>query len=156
MKPPPVDWPRISAALFYSDPATAIDWLCAAFGFAARLVVKGEGDRIEHSELTYGEGLIMVGGVGPAYADRAAQAPWKLLCKAPGMLGGSVTQNLCLYVDDVDAHCAQARAHGAQICMEPRTTDYGADYWTDRSYGAVDLEGHVWWFMQRLRTGQPR
>jgi hypothetical protein len=24
--------------------------------------------------------------------------------------------------------------------------------WTDRSYGALDLEGHLWWFMQRLHT----
>jgi uncharacterized glyoxalase superfamily protein PhnB len=27
----------------------------------------------------------------------------------------------------------------------------GADYWTDRSYGAIDPEGHHWWFTQRLR-----
>jgi uncharacterized glyoxalase superfamily protein PhnB len=36
--------------------------------------------------------------------------------------------------------------------MEPTTTDHGAEYWTDRSYLAVDPEGHRWWFMQRLRT----
>ena len=32
------------------------------------------------------------------------------------------------------------------------TTDYGENYWTDRSYGARDPEGHMWWFMQRLKT----
>ena len=67
---------------------------------------------------------------------------------------GRVTQTLCLHVDDVDAHCKRARAAGARICYEPKTTDYGEDHWADRSYAAIDPEGHVWWFMQRLRTGK--
>ena len=29
----------------------------------------------------------------------------------------------------------------------------GDDYWTDRSYGALDPEGHLWWFMQRIKGG---
>ena len=29
--------------------------------------------------------------------------------------------------------------------------DYGEDHWADRSYGAVDPDGHHWWFTQRLR-----
>lgn len=37
--------------------------------------------------------------------------------------------------------------------QEPATHDYGAEYWTDRSYGALDPEGHLWWVTQRLRTG---
>jgi uncharacterized glyoxalase superfamily protein PhnB len=62
------------------------------------------------------------------------------------------TQSLMLYVDDVDAHCATARAHGAKIVDEPTVHDYGEDYWSDRSYGASDPEGHLWWFSQRLRS----
>jgi uncharacterized glyoxalase superfamily protein PhnB len=58
---------------------------------------------------------------------------------------------LCFFVDDVDAHHAQATELGARIVREPKTTDYGDGYWTDRSYGALDCEGHLWWFMQRLR-----
>ena len=68
------------------------------------------------------------------------------------MLGDRNTQALCIFVDDVDAHCAHARRSGARIEMEPTTTDHGDEYWTDRSYLAVDPEGHRWWFMQRLRT----
>ncbi len=64
MKKPPQGWPRISSALFYDDPQTAIDFLCEAFGFEVRLKVEGEGGRIEHSELTFGEGLVMVGHSG--------------------------------------------------------------------------------------------
>ncbi len=154
MKPPPKDWPRISSALFYEDPAAAIAWLCKAFGFEVRIKVEGEGGRIEHSELEYGEGLIMVGGCGAKYADRDAKAPWKANCASPRMLRGMMTQNLCVHVDDADAHCARARAAGAKICVEPQTNDYGEDYWTDRSYAAIDPEGHIWWFLQRLRTGK--
>ncbi len=63
MKPPPEGWPRISSAVFYNDASKAIDWLCEVFGFDVRLKVEGEGGRIEHSELVFGEGLIMVGSV---------------------------------------------------------------------------------------------
>ena len=31
--------------------------------------------------------------------------------------------------------------------------DYGDAYWADRSYGAIDPEGHLWWFSQRIRGG---
>ena len=61
-----------------------------------------------------------------------------------------------LYVDDVDAHCSRARAAGASIFAEPEVHDYGADYWSDRSYGAVDPEGHHWWFTQRIRDPKNR
>jgi uncharacterized glyoxalase superfamily protein PhnB len=57
-----------------------------------------------------------------------------------------------LYVDEVEAHCAQARAGGADIVQELATHDYGADYWSDRSYGALDFEGHYWSVAQRIRS----
>ena len=44
--------------------------------------------------------------------------------------------------------------HGAKIVYEPTTTDYGDDYWADRGYAAVDPEGHLWWFLQRVKTGK--
>jgi uncharacterized glyoxalase superfamily protein PhnB len=34
---------------------------------------------------------------------------------------------------------------------ELATHDYGEDYWADRSYGALDPEGHMWWISQRVR-----
>lgn len=149
MKPTPPGWPRITAALFYDDPRAAIDWLCRAFGFEVRLLVEGEGGRVEHSELEYGDGLIMVGGTD----TRRAGQPWRERLASPAGIGGRMTQNLAVYVDDIEAHCARARAAGAPISVEPVTSDYGDAYWSDRSYGAFDCEGHMWWFMQRLRTG---
>jgi uncharacterized glyoxalase superfamily protein PhnB len=146
MKKPPDGWPRISSSLFYDDAAKAIDWLCRVFGFEVRLKVEGEGGRIEHSELVFGEGLIMVGSAG-GKSERKPPLP----CKSPRSLGGANTQCLCVCVDDVDAHCERARKAGATVVEPPTTKDYGEDYWSDRSYRAEDLEGHQWWFMQRVR-----
>lgn len=150
MKDTPAGWPRISSSVFYDDPAAAIDWLCRAFGFEVRLKVEGEGGRIEHSELTFGEGLIMVGGTGGDARPGVERMVSPRSCK------GANTQLLCVCVDDVDAHCAHARASGARVFREPETSDYGADYWTDRTYGAEDPEGHLWFFLQRIREAKPR
>lgn len=145
MNPTPAGWPRISSGLTCRDARAAIDWLCKAFGFEVRLKVEGEDGRIAHSELTYGDGLIMVG------EERSgAQRRFETDMLSPLTAGGN-TQTLMVYVDDVEAHCAQARSHGARIVAEPSLHDYGEDHWADRSYGAVDPEGHVWWFSQRLR-----
>ncbi len=145
-KPTPEGWPRISAAVYYQDPAAAIDWLVRVFGFQVRLKIEGENGRIEHSELVFGDGLVMVGGAG------AGSAHPELVHRAsPRSVGGANTQNLLVFVDDVDAHCEHARGAGARVVSEPKTVDYGGDYWTDRSYEAEDLEGHHWWFTQRLR-----
>jgi uncharacterized glyoxalase superfamily protein PhnB len=144
MNDTPPGWPRISSALYYDDAAAAIDWLCSAFRFEVRLKVEGEGGRIEHSELTFGEGLIMV-----ASTDKATPAKGK----SPRSLDGANTQGLFVYVDDLDAHLSRARAGGAKILTEPETHDYGDEHWVDRLYQAEDLEGHRFWFGQRMRTG---
>lgn len=146
MKPTPPDWPRISSGLNYRDAARMIDWLCNAFGFEVRLKVVGEGGRVEHSELNFGDGLIMVG-------QERADEPYRFGTPMLSPLSaGGVTQSLMVYVDDVDAHCEQARAAGARIVAEPELHDYGDDYWADRSYGAMDPEGHLWWFSERIRS----
>ncbi len=143
MKPTPPGWPRISNTLYYDDPAAAIDWLCEAFGFEVQLEVEGEGGTIEHSELVYGEGLVMVCG------ERPDAFPYM---KPPSQIGGANTQNLMVYVDDVEAHCERARAAGAVVTREIETHDYGDDYWVDRGYECRDPGGHHWWFYQRIRT----
>ncbi len=142
MKPTPKGHPRISQSAFYPRAATAIDWLCEAFGFDVQLKVEGEGGRIEYSELVLPGGLVTVGEAGGK--DR----PW---LQAPASLGGGNTQNMFVYVDDVEAHCARAREAGATIVFPPTVSDYGEDHWADRNYECVDLAGHHWWFAQRLR-----
>src|SRR5689334_21948860 len=123
MKPPPTGWPRISSAVYYEDAAAAIDWLCNAFGFELQLKVEGDDGRIAHSELVLGGGLVMVGDT-----NAKGKAPWR---RSPRSVDGANTQNMMVYVDDVEAHCKRARAAGAKIEDEPKTHDYGDDYWTD-------------------------
>ncbi|MGF1467371.1 MAG: VOC family protein [Sandaracinaceae bacterium] len=143
-RPPPPGWPRISSAVYYEDAAAAIDWLCRAFGFEVQLKVEGDGGEIVHSQLTFGDGLIMVSGETDQHAN-------PIRSRSPRSVDGVNTQVLAVFVDDVDAHCAHAREAGAVIVNEPKTDDYGEDYWADRSYRARDPEGHNWWFMQRVR-----
>ena len=147
MKPTPSGWPRISTSLSYPDAAAAIDWLCRAFDFEVRLKVVGEGGRIDHSELVYGDGVVMIGDL----PSKVQRFPYM---KSPPEVGGANTQNLFVYVDDVEAHCARARAAGARIAVEPETHDYGGEYWADRTYECVDPGGHHWWFAQRLRSAK--
>jgi uncharacterized glyoxalase superfamily protein PhnB len=151
MKKPPEGWPRISSSVYYDDASAAIDWLCRTFGFEVRLKVEGEGGRIEHSELEFGEGLVMVGSTGGK-----STRPIPLPAKSPRAVGGANTQMLCIVVDDADAHFKHSKAAGAKILDEPTTTDYGEEYWADRSYRVEDPEGHNWWFMQRVRDQKPK
>src|SRR5207244_2974888 len=121
-------------SMYYDNPAQAIDWLCNTFGFEVRLKVEGEDGGIMHSELTYGEALVMVSQSGPN--RRRPQLPEGA---SPQSLGGRTTHSTLLFVDNVDAHCEHARGAGAKIVDEPSDHDYGPEYWTDRSYGALDL-----------------
>lgn len=150
MKPSPPGWPRISSGVWYEDPGKAIDWLCKAFGFEVRLRIEGEDGSILHSELLFGDGLIMVGG------PKKDATPRDSFRKSPQAVGGANTQNMMIYVDDVDAHCNRARESGARIVQEPTTTDHGEEYWADRGYLAEDIGGHHWWFIQRLRNPAPK
>ncbi len=119
-------------ALQYKDAPAAIDFLCRAFGFEKKAVYQGEGNTIAHAELTYGNGMIMLGSVKDTEYG-------KLLVR-PGDAGG-VTMSSYVVVPDADAHFAKAKAAGAQIVREPVTQDYGG-----RDYTCKDPEGHVWTF----------
>lgn len=120
--------PRILPYLLYEDATQAVDWLARAFGLRLRSANRDASGRVMHAELELGEdGLVLLG---------QPPAPYK----NPKHLGQR-TQSLYVRVDDVDAHCAQARSCGATIIEEPVNASYG-----DRRYGAEDPEGHVWYF----------
>jgi uncharacterized glyoxalase superfamily protein PhnB len=122
---------RIIPALRYRNGKAAIDWLCKAFGFEAKMVVPGEGGKVAHAELMLGNGMIMLGDVETEYGHLVA-APLK---------GQPVTQGLYVIVADVDGHYARAKAEGAEMVLDLKTQDYGG-----RDYTCRDLEGHVWTF----------
>ena len=120
-------------AMRYHDAPAAIEWLCKAFGFDKHLVVPGENGTIAHAELTFGNGMIMLGS--------ARDDEFGKLVKPPRDLGGVGTQSPYIVVADADAHYRRAVAAGAQIVIDIKDEDYGG-----RGYTCRDPEGHVWNF----------
>jgi uncharacterized glyoxalase superfamily protein PhnB len=116
----------------YDDAPRMLEWLCAAFGFERHFVVPGDAGTIAHAQLVFGTGMIMLGS--------ARDDDWG---KIVGTIrtAGKPTGSVYVVVTDVDAHCARARAAGAEILRGPCDTDYGS-----REYAARDPEGHVWSF----------
>lgn len=123
---------EITAELVYQDPERALAWLEAAFGFQTRMVVRDDAQRVVFAETGLGELVVAVG----------SERPWLRSPKTAGVATQGVRFRI---LQDVDAHCARARAAGATILREPETFFFG-----DRSYDAADHEGHVWSFNQRI------
>jgi uncharacterized glyoxalase superfamily protein PhnB len=119
--------------LRYRDAPAAIDWLCQTFGFEKQLVVPGENGTIAHAQLSFGNGMIMLGSV--------VDSPFGRLMKQPDEIGGAETQSAYVIVDDADVIHARARAAGAQIVLDIVDEDYGG-----RGFSCRDLEGHLWNF----------
>jgi uncharacterized glyoxalase superfamily protein PhnB len=122
----------LSSAVCYRDAKTAYRWLEAAFGFEPLFVILDADGNLGHSEMTFGNSVVMVGN------------EWNADHKSPKSVGGKNTQTVHVQLaegEDIDAHCEHARQAGAQILQDPATQFYG-----DRTYRARDPEGHIWTF----------
>jgi uncharacterized glyoxalase superfamily protein PhnB len=130
------DWrPSLTSALCYRDPKAALSWLEKAFGFELFMLIEDAEGNVAHAEMRFGNAAVMVGG------------EWTELHKSPASLDGRNTQTLHIKIDgDVDRHCADARAAGAEIVAEPETQFYG-----DRTYRCRDPEGHMWTVAQTVQ-----
>src|ERR1700682_1851307 len=130
---------RIIPAMRYRDAPAAIEWLCKAFGFERHLVVPGETEGvILHAQLVFDNGIIMLASMS---GKEPGHNEFDRLMKHPDEIGGSETQSSYVIVPDADAHCARAKATGAQILLDIKDEDYGG-----RGYTCRDLEGHIWSF----------
>jgi uncharacterized glyoxalase superfamily protein PhnB len=107
----------------YDDAQAAIEFLCTAFGFERHAVYENDAGEVEHAELKAPGGWIMLG-------SRRPDSPYD-----------TGLASVYIVIEDVDAHCAQAKAAGADVFREPEDQDYGG-----RDYSAHDLEGNVWSF----------
>jgi uncharacterized glyoxalase superfamily protein PhnB len=116
----------------YRDPGAAIDWLCRAFGFERHLVAE-HGGTIEHAQLVFDNGMIML---GPVRDDEYGK-----LVTVPEISGGRATQSAYVIVADADTHHARAVAAGARVVFPLFDADYGG-----RGYSCLDPEGHLWSF----------
>jgi uncharacterized glyoxalase superfamily protein PhnB len=131
----------LSSAVSYLDPKAAFRWLEDAYGFEPLMVILDENENLMHSEMKYGDSVIMVG------------SEWSADHKSPKSLAGKNTQTVHVQLargEDIDAHCERARKAGAEIMQEPSTQFYG-----DRTYRARDPEGHIWSFGVTVQTMRP-
>ncbi len=117
--------------LRYADAAAAIDFLCSAFGFDRALVVEDDDGTIPHAQLTYGNGMVMLGQNRDDDLGAHIRSP----------AGGMNSQAAYVVVQDADAHYERARAAGAEIVRELEHWDHGG-----AGYTCKDPEGHVWSF----------
>ncbi|MFC0861194.1 VOC family protein [Sphaerimonospora cavernae] len=129
--PPPQVWPTLRAR----DARTLIRFLVDAFGFE-ETAVYGDGDRVEHAQLSWPPGGgIMLGSVRDVADDK-----WAL---RPGTFGAYVV------TDDPDGLFARATAAGALVVSEPEGKGYGS-----REFVVRDPEGNHWSF--GTYRGEPR
>jgi uncharacterized glyoxalase superfamily protein PhnB len=126
--PGPREIARLSIALYYDDPAGAARWLASVFQLGSWSGIPAEGEDPEWIELHQGNVAILLFRLE---RQRAEEAP--------------VTHEPWVYVEDVDAHFAHAKAAGATIASEIQQRGY-------RAYSAEDLEGHRWTFVQARPT----
>jgi uncharacterized glyoxalase superfamily protein PhnB len=131
-----LDRPAFIPSIIYKDNRAALEWLQYAFGFEASEVLTGANGDIIHAEMSHGDGVIMIGS---EYAE------WT---RSPASIGGKNTQRVHVRLGHgIDEHCARARQAGAKIATEPADQFYG-----DRTYMAVDHEGHHWTFSQPVKS----
>ena len=128
----PANGSTIIPCLRYRDARKAIDWLCHAFGFKPQAIHENDSGGIEHAQLTYGNGMVMLGEARDnAFGRHIAQ---------PDEIGGRETQCACITVSDCRAHYEKAVAAGAIIVDDYAEMDYGG-----AGYSCHDPEGHLWY-----------
>jgi uncharacterized glyoxalase superfamily protein PhnB len=125
--------PSLAPYLFYDDVDRAARFLEEAFGFERIFESPAPEGGLAHAQLAHGTSKVMLGKVGPGLR------PVKSARSSGGLHAG-----VYVYLDDVDGHCARARAAGAEVLLEPAD-----QHWGDRMYCALDPEGQFWMFARR-------
>ena len=119
-------------AMRYRDAHKAIEWLVIAFGMEKKVVYDTPEGHVMHAELTFGNGMIMIGSV-------ANGGEYSKLITQPDEIGGRSTQSICLVVSNATAIYESAKAAGADITQDLADMPYGG-----KAFGCKDFEGHLW------------
>lgn len=120
--------PTICPTLRYKDAKAAIAFLTDAFGFTEVAVYEGGDGTVEHAELAYGNGMVMLG------SERSGTA-FSRIAETLGAV------SVYVVVEDADAHHERAVAAGAEVVLPLTDQEYGS-----RDYTARDPEGNLWSF----------
>jgi uncharacterized glyoxalase superfamily protein PhnB len=122
--PPAGDLPRVSVILRYADVAKVAAFLVEAFGFEPRGALPDPGRWGGYGELAAYDCVVMFETLPEGSSPAESR-----------------DHQLYVYVDDIEAHLARARAAGAVIIQELVSRG-------DRTYVAADPEGRRWTFAQ--------
>jgi uncharacterized glyoxalase superfamily protein PhnB len=118
-------------ALRYRDANAAVRYLCEVLGFEKHAVYEGSEGTIMHAELSFGNGMIMLGSV--------VDTPFGKNISQPDDIGHRETQSPYLVVADADAVYARAKKAKFEIVLDIKEEDYGG-----RGFTCRDPEGHLW------------
>lgn len=122
---------RLAAGLYYAKPAAAARWLASVFGLESPDPLPTEPDPLPEGHHGHPWIEFRVGNCSLMVFRLEGQAPER----APH------THETWVFVDDLGAHFAHARAAGAKIIQGIGQAGF-------RAYVAEDLEGHRWVFGQ--------
>jgi uncharacterized glyoxalase superfamily protein PhnB len=137
--------PSVIPMIAYEDGIAALEWLARAFGFREIARHTTPDGVLSHGEMAAGDGLIMLASPTPDYesprthgttCDRARRwlsVPW-------------IIDGVLVYVEDLDAHFARAKAAGAVMLSGIEEGGPG------RRYRVEDVEGHRWFFFERRKA----
>ena len=118
---------RLALTVSYAKAVPAARWLADVIGLESSLPIPNDDD-MGHQwvEFRVGEGLLVVSTLSEADGSVPVRThvPW-------------------IFVDDLDAHHANAQAAGAKIVSDIQQQGY-------RAYQLEDLEGHHWTIAQAL------
>jgi uncharacterized glyoxalase superfamily protein PhnB len=135
-------YPAVIPMLAYENGPDAMDWLIKAFGFREK-DRRVENGRLTHGELDTGGGVIMLATPSPHYHGPKHHREECEIARSwhdvPYIIDG-----VLVYVEDVDAHFARAKAADATILSPVEESGEGG-----KRYRAEDVEGHRWMFMGR-------
>lgn len=114
-------------SLRYEDAAAAIEWLEEAFGFTLLAAHRGEDGSIGHAEMTYGDGVVMLGSdsasAGEEWGDHAGLG-W-----------------VYVVTNEPDELFKRSAGAGAEVVRPLSDQDYGS-----RDFSVRDPEGNIWSF----------
>ncbi|MGV3520388.1 VOC family protein [Luteitalea sp.] len=120
----------VNLYLMLDDANAEVTFLEAGLGGTVRQIDRTPDGRVTHGEVAIGDSVVMVS---------QASEKWPATRSA-----------IYLWVDDVDARFAQARAAGGRVESEPADMPYG-----HRHGGIIDPNGNTWWIASPVRSSAP-
>jgi PhnB protein len=137
-KPIPEGMHSVTPHLICEGAADAIEFYKKAFNAVEVTRLAGPDGKLIHASIQLGDSAVMLVDEFPEWGSLGPKS----------LKGSPVT--IHLYVDDVDAVCAQAVRAGAKITMPVEDT-----FWGDRYGKLEDPFGHHWSVATHLRDVTP-